>query len=92
MSPGWSHIDTGERDSGDIADRESKNIAGHYTRKWGRKGKIEKEFFFLWEGEGKDKEEKERQRGRDCERDLTCQYSDEVISGVSIYKIDKNLF
>lgn len=56
ICPGWSHIDTGERDRGGIADRESKNIAGHYTSKRGRKRKTEKEL--------------ERQRGRACERDL----------------------
>lgn len=54
MCPGCCCIDTGERDRGDVADRESKNIAGHYTGKRGRKRKTEKE--------------RERQRGRACKK------------------------
>ncbi len=56
MCPGWCHIETGERDRGDVTDRESKNIASHYTGKRRRKRKTEKE--------------RERERGRAWEINL----------------------
>ncbi len=65
MCPGWCHIETGERDRGDVADRESKNIASHYTGKRRRKRKTENE--------------RERERGRLFERNVgpiyTCAFS-----------------